>query len=371
MALDRDQPADAEQARLGARVRGARRRRRDPVVDDLEVLLVEALRLGEVLREPPRDRDVHVRERADGAVGEPEPAPFPELVEAVLRREPERHARRASRRAGRRRRRGRGACAGCAGGHATRYATTSPNAIGSTSARSRTSSSGTPRARSSRANSHAPGSSSCSMRKRTSQPRSRRSGRSWSRCASEPEMPATFWMWRTTPSVMRARRVEDATRPRLHRVARLDALAKPPPERRALVGARAPRARGSGRRARAGPRAGSSCVRVEQRVEDRVRGEHRQAACRSLVDDLVRRAGAHVVDERVVRREERGISARGTASPSATRPSSPSSADEPLELRAMRALLVGERRAVDVEPTSVAGARRPRASTTSSPFAGE
>ncbi len=58
---------------------------RDPVVDDLEALLVEALRLGEVLREPLRDRDVHVGERAHGAVGETEEAPFPELVEAVLR----------------------------------------------------------------------------------------------------------------------------------------------------------------------------------------------------------------------------------------------------------------------------------------------
>ena len=67
--------------------------RRDPVVDDLEVLLLEALGLGEVLRETLRDRDVHVCERADRAVGEAEPAPLAELVEAVLRGEPQRNAR--------------------------------------------------------------------------------------------------------------------------------------------------------------------------------------------------------------------------------------------------------------------------------------
>ena len=57
-------------------------------MDDLEVLLVEALGLREVLGEAVGDRDVHVRERADGAVGEPEPAALPELVEPVLRGEP-------------------------------------------------------------------------------------------------------------------------------------------------------------------------------------------------------------------------------------------------------------------------------------------
>ena len=71
----------------------ARPVRGDPVVDDLEVLLVEALGLGEVLREPLRDRDVDVRQRADGAVGDAEPASLAELVEAVLRGEPKRHAR--------------------------------------------------------------------------------------------------------------------------------------------------------------------------------------------------------------------------------------------------------------------------------------
>ena len=96
MPLDRDEPADAEQSRLAARVGRRCAGRRDPVVDDLEGLLVEALGLGEVVREALRDRDVDVRERADRAVGEAEPAPLAELVEAVLRREAKRNARERS-----------------------------------------------------------------------------------------------------------------------------------------------------------------------------------------------------------------------------------------------------------------------------------
>ena len=93
MALDRDQSADAEKPRGRFGIRRCLPVRCDPVVDDLEVLLLEALGLGEVLRETLRDRDVHMRERADGAVGEAEPAPLAELVEAVLRGEPQRHPR--------------------------------------------------------------------------------------------------------------------------------------------------------------------------------------------------------------------------------------------------------------------------------------
>ena len=92
MALDGDEAADAEETRLGSLVRRRRPVRRDPVVDDLEVLLLEALRVGEVLREPLRDRDVDVRERSDRPVGEPEPAALAELVEAVLRRQAQRYA---------------------------------------------------------------------------------------------------------------------------------------------------------------------------------------------------------------------------------------------------------------------------------------
>ena len=88
----------------------------DPVVDDLEVRLGEALGLGEVAREAARDRDLPVRERADRPVAEREQAPLAELVEAVLRREPHRHARDRARPSGRTRRRGRGACAGSSAG---------------------------------------------------------------------------------------------------------------------------------------------------------------------------------------------------------------------------------------------------------------
>jgi hypothetical protein len=51
MTLDRNQAADAEQSRVVAHVRRRGAVGRNPVVDDLEVLLLEALRLGEVLRE--------------------------------------------------------------------------------------------------------------------------------------------------------------------------------------------------------------------------------------------------------------------------------------------------------------------------------
>ena len=93
MALDRDQPTDAEQPRFRSRVRRCGAARRNPVVHDLEVLLLEPLGLREVLRETLRDRDVNVRERADRAIREAEPAALAELVEAVLRRQPQRHSR--------------------------------------------------------------------------------------------------------------------------------------------------------------------------------------------------------------------------------------------------------------------------------------
>ncbi len=93
MSLDRDEPADAEKAGSPAGVRGRGAVGLDPVVDDLEVLLLEPLRLGEVLREALRDRDVHVGERRDRAVGDAEPAALAELVEPVLRRKPERDPR--------------------------------------------------------------------------------------------------------------------------------------------------------------------------------------------------------------------------------------------------------------------------------------
>ena len=170
--------------------------------------------------------------RRDGAVGEAEEPPLAEPVEPVLGRKAERDP-----------------------GHRARdlpvhvgvnemgvqdarpvpgeSLATSVYAIGSTSPRSRTSSSGTPRPRSSRANSQAPGSSSWSMRNSTSQPRARRSGRSWSRWASEPEMPATFCTCRTRPEASSGdpRCVENSACPRIDRVALLHALAELRPER--------------------------------------------------------------------------------------------------------------------------------------------
>ena len=91
--LDRDQSPDAEQARHAVRVRLRLAVRIDPVVDDLEAVVVEALDVLEVAREPARDRDVHVREACERAVGEAEVRRFAKLVEAVLRREAKRHAR--------------------------------------------------------------------------------------------------------------------------------------------------------------------------------------------------------------------------------------------------------------------------------------
>ena len=93
VSLDRDQPADAEEPRHRRPRTGRLAVRRDPVVDDLEARLVEALGIREVAREAPRDRDVDVREAGDGAVAERERAALAELVEAVLRREAHRHAR--------------------------------------------------------------------------------------------------------------------------------------------------------------------------------------------------------------------------------------------------------------------------------------
>ena len=85
--LDRDQAPDAKEPEPLAVIRRRLRPGLDPVVDDLERLLVEAFDVGEVAREPPRDRDVHRRELADGAVGHGEPLALAELVEAVLRRD--------------------------------------------------------------------------------------------------------------------------------------------------------------------------------------------------------------------------------------------------------------------------------------------
>ena len=88
----------------------------------------------------------------------------------------------------------------------------------------------------------------------------------------------------------------DCVRPRLDGVVAHDPLAQ--------LAARSPRGRArrsprSARRARRRPRGESAARSGRNAVEDRVRGEHRQARRGGLVDDLVRRAGTHVVDERV------------------------------------------------------------------------
>ena len=93
MPLDRDQAADAEEPRRVAGVRLGLGAGGDPVVDDLEVRLGEAFRLREVAGEAAGDGDLPVGERADRPVAEREDAALPELVEAVLGREADRHAR--------------------------------------------------------------------------------------------------------------------------------------------------------------------------------------------------------------------------------------------------------------------------------------
>ncbi len=218
------------------------------------------------------------------------------------------------------------------------------------------SSSGTPRPRRASANSQAPGSSSCSMRKRTSQPRSRRSGSSWSRWASEPEIPATFWVWSTTPSVTDPRRVEDATRPRLNRVARRHALAQSVPQGRTLGGIeRGHPADPLGERARVPAR--EPLLRLEQLVEDRVGRENGQARGCGLVHDLVRRSGPHVVHERIMGREEpwdlgawNRVSDRDALLEAQL-------GDHALELHAVRALVVGQRGPLDRERDVLSGER--------------
>ena len=133
-----------------------------------------------------------------------------------------------------------------------------------------------------------------------SQPRARRSGSSESRCASEPEMPATFWTCRT-PHPRDA--ATHPVGPVLDRVARFDRLAQLAAERVAVDAARArasfaARSSASSRSKRS---SGGSSV-----GEAAVRGEHRHARRRRLVDHLVRGALTHVVDEHVLAREQAG-----------------------------------------------------------------
>ena len=192
-------------------------------------------------------------------------------------------------------------------------------------------SSGTPRARAATRTPTRPARPRGASRTRTSQPRSRSSGSSSSRWVSEPEIPATFGTWRTTPSAhaVTASRVEDADAAHdCDRVARATRSREP-------LRPTSPRARGRSSRERARIRSPRGAVGVvargeaklvgEERVEDRVRGEHRQAGRGGLVDDLVGRARAHVVDERVDLGERPGTVWCGAAPRMSTRSSRPSS----------------------------------------------
>jgi hypothetical protein len=93
VALDRDQPADAEETRHVPGVPARLAVRLDSVVHDLKAGTVEAFDLFEVARKPARDRDVRVGEARDRAVAEGEAAVLAELVEAVLRRDADRDSR--------------------------------------------------------------------------------------------------------------------------------------------------------------------------------------------------------------------------------------------------------------------------------------
>ena len=115
-----------------------------------------------------------------------------------------------------------------------------------------------------------------------------------SRWFSEPEIPATLATWRTRALTERSSTTRSAHD--VDRVLAHDRLAELRP-----TAFRSSSLQRHGSRSRApstSPCAKRSSV-GEERVEDGVRREHRQAGRRRLVDDLVGRAGAHVVDERV------------------------------------------------------------------------
>ena len=294
----------------------------DPVVDDLEVGLGEALGLGEVAREAARDRDLAVRERADRAVAEREEAPLAELVEAVLGREPHRHA---GERPGR--------LAVGVGVDEVRVQDRRPVVERGTRGRARTCRDRRRCASGSPSTGHAAGLELARelpraglllvQHQEADVPAAPLAGpaAAASRCASEPEMPATFWTWRT---IIASRHLEDTRRPSARPSgARLDARAQ-------LVG-----------RARCGPRregarsfarevvgvvAAEAQLGRQHVVEAAVRGEHGHARRRGLVDDLVERSLAHVVHEHVLAGEQRRDLRVADRAPRAATPSASSRA---------------------------------------------
>ena len=179
-------------------------------------------------------------------------------------------------------------------------------------------------------------------------------------------MPATFCEMEDVPSLMRANRSEEAVGPVLDRVVGGDALAELRP-----TAPRVERCAADARRGSPGRRASKRSSGRQQLVEDRVRGEHRQARRRRLVDDLVGRAGAHVVDQRVAAREERRQLGARHRRHRSSRGREPSSATSCSSSARCASLLVGERRPVHVQLDVVAGERHGRDGDVSSPFAGE
>ena len=274
------------QSRRGADARVRRRLavRRDPVVDDLEALLVEALRLRQVAREAARDRDVHVREAGDGPVAERERAALAELVEAVLRGEADGHAREQRRPSGRRRRRGRDACAGCpaGGGRDSRRAGGRRSGRRRRAAASRRAARRAPRARGRsprrRARSRGASASARPSRARAAAAAARAGAPPSRRCRRPSGGGARAF--RPRCSCCRLERL--ASGPRLDRVRRgRPARAAPRPSCAALLRASGRRARADGRRAPARSSRSNRSSSGEERVEGRVRRDRRQCSSRT------------------------------------------------------------------------------------------
>ena len=215
-------------------------------MDDLEARLVEPLALGEVPREARGDRDVEVGEPADRAVRGREAAPVAERVEAVLRAREHRHAREPARgqavevgvdevrvedrgrvaaheRATSRRERDR-----LGGARAAAAARPGPRPLASRAA-----------------NSAAPGSSSCSIAKRTSQPALAQRRQEEQQVVLGAGDPGD--LGDVQDAARSSRELDDARGPALDRVVAHDRLAERAPD------ARSDRARGAARIAAASP----------------------------------------------------------------------------------------------------------------------
>ena len=356
--LDRDQPPDGDEPRLGGRRRRLRRRL-DAVVHDRERGAVEALGRGEVVGEAGGDRDLRVREPRRGAVGARDEPVRAELVEAVLRRDAHRHARER------------------AGGQPEHVgvdevgvqdrpaaaASSRAGTVGSRSKRIRHASVGTPAARIALDELGAPGSPSCSTTHRARRTRASRSrGSSESRCASEPETPETFCTWSTRVIALAARRSRSAQcSTEWSRATRRAQLARRLAARPSAPGA--PSHDAAGER-----RATSSCAKRSALPSSSAAkpvlatSTGRQAA-RGLVHDLVERARAHVVHEHVGRRVH-------LADPRARHRRLDARAARDELLRGDAALLVGQRRPADLQLDAVA-AHATASTIVSSPFAGD